>query len=227
MHNDARILKVFKNLHLFKDVDISNISYILNFFNAHIKSYDKNDIIKQLWEPVTEAGVILNGSIIIKLLSSSGTEHRIVKVPTNSIFGLSFAAHPPSGDTVEVVAAEKTDILFLKISNLFTQTSPSDTIGQIGINLLKELAQKNVLLNKKVEILSHHKIRDRVIVYLKSVSKGKSKFKIPLNREEMSSFLGVERTALSRELSKMQSDHLISYKSNEFTIIDTDFFMDY
>lgn len=36
----------------------------------------------------------------------------------------------------------------------------------------------------------------------------------------MANYLGVERSALSRELSRMQEEHLISYCKNNFTILD-------
>ncbi len=227
MYTDKRVVDALTNLHLFQEIDKTELSNILEFFNADIKTYEKNAVVSHMWEPINRAGVILKGSVILKFLSSSGGEHRINKVMPNRIFGLSFACNPPSGDSVEVVAAEDSDILFLELSNLFTKPTSSNEIGQVGINLLKELAGKNVFLNKKVEILSHHKIRDRVVVYLKSISKGKNSFRIPLNREEMASFLGVERSALSRELSKMQSEELISYSGNDFSLVDLDYFEEF
>ncbi len=227
MKNDDRVINIIKNFRLFKGVDLSEIPNMLKFFNAHIKTYQNGEIISNMWEPINEAGLILNGSVIIKFLSSYGGEHRINKVMKNGVFGLSFASNKSGGDSVEVISAEKTEILFLNFSNLFLKPTNSCVVGQVGINLLRELAGKNVHLNKKVEILSHHRIRDRVVVYLKSISKGKKIFNISLNREEMASFLGVERSALSRELSKMKNENLIEFSGNKFSLLDSHFFEEF
>jgi CRP-like cAMP-binding protein len=63
-------------------------------------------------------------------------------------------------------------------------------------------------------------IRARVMSYLNSVSlqKGRKEFDIPFDRQQLADYLGVDRSAMSNELSKMQRDGLISYKRNEFTL---------
>ncbi len=59
-----------------------------------------------------------------------------------------------------------------------------------------------------------------MITYLSSISKQKKAylFKIPFNRKEMADYLNVDRTALSKELSRMQKEGLISFHKNTFKI---------
>ena len=47
---------------------------------------------------------------------------------------------------------------------------------------------------------------------------GSAHFSIPFDRQQLADYLGVDRSAMSNELSKMQRDGLISYKKNEFTL---------
>lgn len=47
---------------------------------------------------------------------------------------------------------------------------------------------------------------------------GSNSFEIPFNRQQLADYLSVERSALSSELSKMQTDGLISYRKNKFTL---------
>ncbi len=47
---------------------------------------------------------------------------------------------------------------------------------------------------------------------------GNAHFSIPFDRQQLADYLGVDRSALSNELSKMQKDGLISFKKNEFTL---------
>ena len=45
-----------------------------------------------------------------------------------------------------------------------------------------------------------------------------STFKIPFDRQQMANYLNVDRSALSKELSKMKSEGLIDYHKNTFTV---------
>ena len=47
---------------------------------------------------------------------------------------------------------------------------------------------------------------------------GSAQFSVPFDRQQLADYLGVDRSAMSNELSKMQRDGLISYKRNEFTL---------
>ena len=50
---------------------------------------------------------------------------------------------------------------------------------------------------------------------------GSYSFEIPYNREQLASYLGVDRSAMSNELSKMKKEGLIQYHKNHFTIIES------
>ena len=44
-------------------------------------------------------------------------------------------------------------------------------------------------------------------------------FSIPMNRNEMADYLNIERSALSRELSRMKRDGLIDYHRDSFKLL--------
>ena len=70
--------------------------------------------------------------------------------------------------------------------------------------------------------VSAKNIRTRVMKYLShlAIEENSKIFTIPFNRQEMADYLNVERTALSKELSKMQKEGLISYYKNTFKILE-------
>jgi len=45
-------------------------------------------------------------------------------------------------------------------------------------------------------------------------------FSIPFTREEMASYLCVNRARLSHELSLMEQEGIIEFKRNKFTLVD-------
>ena len=65
--------------------------------------------------------------------------------------------------------------------------------------------------------------RLRVLAYLNSVSlqKKSTDFDIPFDRQQLADYLNLERTALSKELGKMQREGLIKCRKNHFRLIET------
>jgi CRP-like cAMP-binding protein len=62
-----------------------------------------------------------------------------------------------------------------------------------------------------------------VLAYLNSVSlqKKSTEFDIPFDRQQLADYLNLERTALSKELGKMQREGLIKCRKNHFRLIET------
>ncbi len=218
--NEFDYIDIIKKSNIFRDIDENSLDKLLKYLEAKIKKYEKGEIINSFWKPLRDTGLVLKGSVVIKLLSDSGEEHRVVRISEGRIFGLSFALSPDdSGETIEVVSNSELVVLYINVMRIFENAeTPSIELQTFSANLIRELADKNVKLNKKVEILSKHKIRDRVKVFLMSMSKGNKAFSIPMNREKMASYLGVERSALSRELSHMKKEGLIDYRGSAFTL---------
>jgi CRP-like cAMP-binding protein len=87
-------------------------------------------------------------------------------------------------------------------------------------NLLTISAHKNLILSGRSFHIAPKTIRGRVMAYLNSVSlqKNSREFDIPFDRQQLADYLNLERSALSKELGKMQRDGLISCRKNHFTI---------
>lgn len=73
----------------------------------------------------------------------------------------------------------------------------------------------------RLTIMAQKGLRERILVYLtmQANKRGTNSFTIPFSREELASFLCVNRSALSHELSLMQQEGLIRFHKNEFTLL--------
>ena len=76
------------------------------------------------------------------------------------------------------------------------------------------------MLSQHIFPISNKTIRNKVLPYLSfmKLETQNSTFKIPFDRQQMADYLNVERSALSKELSKMKSEGLIDYHKNTFTV---------
>lgn len=59
--------------------------------------------------------------------------------------------------------------------------------------------------------------------YLNTVSlqKDSKEFDIPFDRQQLADYLNLERTALSKELSKMQDEGIINVRKNHFRLLES------
>ena len=55
-----------------------------------------------------------------------------------------------------------------------------------------------------------------------SVKADSTDFEIPFDRQQMADYLNLDRSALSKELSKMKSDGILDYRKNHFVLLDTE-----
>ena len=77
------------------------------------------------------------------------------------------------------------------------------------------------MMNDRVQILSKTTIREKIVTFLSQYSNrfGSKTFSVPFDRETLALYLGVNRSALSRELSAMQRDGILEYYKNSFKIL--------
>ena len=86
--------------------------------------------------------------------------------------------------------------------------------------MIQNISRKYFAQNNRMDILMLKSVRSKVLSYLewqRQIKASKS-FAIDLDRRLLADFLGVERSALSRELSRMKADGLIDYHKNKFTL---------
>lgn len=71
--------------------------------------------------------------------------------------------------------------------------------------------------------ITQKSIRSRVMIYLSSqaVQCGSLAFTIPFKRLQMADYLNVERSALSKELGRMQKEGLLRFSKNKFHPLQT------
>ncbi len=122
---------------------------------------------------------------------------------------------------IDVVAVEPTDVLFLDTAKIMS-TCPKACShhGQIGRNLNMIAAQKNLALSRRIFHSAPKSIRGKVLSYLSFIAAqaNSDEFDIPFNRQQLADYLGVDRSALSAELSRMQSDGLIETTRSHFVL---------
>lgn len=204
-----------KNISLFNNLKENEINEILN--KSYKKIYSKDEYILKTGDFTSNAGIILKGSLSIISEDFWGNKNIISTLSTGNIFAEIFSFKNNIPLNVSVISNEETKILFLNINSIINETKNFVFIK----NLMDIITTKTLMLNRKNELLSKRTIREKVMTFLsqQAINTNNNSFKIPFSREEMADFLAVDRSALSRELSKMKREGIINYNKNQFTLI--------
>ena len=101
-------------------------------------------------------------------------------------------------------------------------SSPGDDFfAELQRRFTAALAAKTLMMNNRIQVLSRLTLRGKLTAYFTELAaaQGSSVIHLPMNREDTAAYIGVNRSALSRELARMKAEGLIDYRKNEVRIL--------
>ena len=205
---------------IFSGMDETEVYEALLFLHAEEKPFRKNQLIFHAGKKTCSMGLLLEGSVTIESNDLWGNRTILSHVASGQFFAETYALLKTEPMLVDVRANEKSRILFLNIGNL-NNTFESPWQAKMIRNLLMISAQKNLVLSGRSFHTASKSIRGRVMSYLNTMSlqKKSTSFDIPFDRQQLADYLNVERSALSKELGRMQRDGIIATRKSHFEII--------
>ena len=218
-------INLLKNTYMFNGINESEIEGMLKCLNARTMLYKKNEYILRNGETVNSIGMVLEGLALVEKEDIWGNRTIISEISPGSLYAESYACLSKLPAEISVIASDNTTVMLFDIRRILTTCSSSCGFHTKLIpNLLYTIAQKNVLLTKKMEYISKKTIKEKLLAYLSSeaMKAGSPTFNIPFNRQELADFLSVDRSALSSEISRLQKKGIISCRKNAFTILMPD-----
>lgn len=87
--------------------------------------------------------------------------------------------------------------------------------------MLAVLADKNLLLNRRLRHLSKRTTREKLLSYLseEAAAHGGREFDIPFDRQGLADYLCVERSAMSAALSRLRGEGLLETRRSHFRLL--------
>ena len=206
---------------LFSGIDEEKIDALLSCLGARNQRYEKSAFIFRADDKASLVGVVLSGSVNVIQEDYWGNRTILAHIGQSGLFGEAYSCAGVEKLPVSVVAADDCEVLFLDYRKIITTCSSACTFHtQLVFNMINILANNNMRLAKKLEHVSKRSIREKLLSFLsaEAVRQKSSTIKVPFDRQELAEFLGVDRSALSRELSNMKKEGLVDYGKNRFTL---------
>lgn len=202
--------ETLKDCALFSGLSNDEIASLLAYLNAKEERYAKNETVVRPFEKQSKTGVVTKGTVVSTRTDSEGNIIILSVLHEGEVFGQALSNTELLAD-VSVSAQVESSILWLDVKNL---SIAEDYTVKFMHNLVKMLSEKLLDFNFRINVLSKKTIREKVMTLLSRQKEGE--IKLSFNRNELADYLGINRAALSRELSKMKAEGIIDYKLNRF-----------
>ena len=210
MITNREYLYSIRKCYLFDNIPDEQLADAIKLMNGRIKKIEKDDFIVQLGGELPSAGLLLKGRIESSFQNENFDQITMHSFGGGYLFGEALVINNAKNSPVQVRAVEDCIVLFIDLKVIYHSDIQSPLRVILTENLIKSLARKNLILNQKVRILSRKSLRERILFYLGTLPKDKNGWvKIPFNKTVLAEYLGVNRSALSRELGRMQDEEIL------------------
>lgn len=216
-----KFLEILSKCPLFEGIECSELESMLKCLDAKTIGIAKGTPVFLEGSPARFAGVVLSGKIQIVRDDYYGNRSVITILEPGELFAEVFSCAGLKAIPVSAIALKNSDILLLDCRRILTTCSNAcDFHSRLLKNLLQEMAMKNLAINQKVRYMSQKTTKEKLTAYLLDEAKQKKspEFTIPFDRQALADYLGVERSAMSAEISKLKKEGRLDTKGSWFYI---------
>lgn len=215
------ILESLKKVSLFRDIETAEIKSLLTCLSAKTGYFKAKEAIFLAGDKAEFVGIVLSGQVQIVKEDFYGNKNIVASVETGQLFGEAFACADIKTMPVSVFAVEDCEIMLIDYRRIIT-TCPHNCSfhSKLIYNMLRIVANKNIMLSQKIEFISKRTTKEKLLAYLSSEAKkaGSKSFTIPYNRQELADYLSVDRSAMSAELCKLRDKGILEFDKNKFIL---------
>lgn len=208
---------------LFNRIDETDLLRLLHCLRAQLVHVPKGASVLRQGDPVRHFGLLLEGGLQVVRTDAHGLHSILNIIHPAELFAEAFTFAHLTALPASVYATCDSTVLLME-PNLALAACSKGCIAhsRLVVSILHSIASKNLRLNSKLEVVTQRTTREKILTFLRQQQShaGVNPFTIPFNRQEMADYLAVDRTALSAELSRLQSDGLIRFHKSTFELVD-------
>ncbi|MCQ4896288.1 Crp/Fnr family transcriptional regulator [Anaerotruncus sp. DFI.9.16] len=215
---------ILRRVPLFAGIRPDEWERMLGCLGAVHRRYPAGEFILMAGQPADRVGVLLEGRARVLREEFSGARTILTALAPGDLFAEAFACASGGGRTlpVSVLATSDCRVLLIDYRKIITACpSACDFHARLVRNMLAVLADKNLLLNRRLRHLSKRTTREKLLSYLseEAAAHGGGEFDIPFDRQGLADYLCVERSAMSAALSKLREEGLLETRRSHFRLL--------
>ena len=206
------ITTVMRQCRLFDGIPEEKYQNVLACLRGETKLFRKDAILLQIGECQKRPGVVMDGTLRISLYSEDGNLVTIERLGRGQVFGETLVCSMAEDSPIQIDALTDVQVLYLDFDPLLLQQDCAcPHKAQVTANLLREMGRSALFLN-------------RIKLYLQMLPvKPGGELHLDMGRGELADYLCVDRSALSRELGRMQKEGILAFQGQQVRILDQSF----
>jgi len=217
--NHKRILQ--KSI-LFQNMNDEEYSSLINCISPHVKCFSKNEALLLAGDFVSHIGIVLYGTAHAHLDHIDGSKTIMSTLTPMSVFGEALASTETHDSPVSIYAMTDITAAFIEYRKVYSMCATACAAHRVFIkNMLKVLGDKSFYLFDRINILREKSLRSKIMTYLYTLSDNGTiiTVTIPFTKTVLADYMLANRSALSKELNKMERDGLIKVNGREVELL--------
>ena len=215
-------LDVLSRCPLFEGIAQAEMREMLGCLDGKIVRIARGDPVFLEGDPAEFVGVVLSGAVQILRDDYYGRRSVLAAVEPGELFAEAFACAGLETLPVSAVARQLSTVLLLDCRRVLTGCANACSFHSRMVgNLLRGIARKNLALTRKIRCMAPRTTREKLMEFLLDQAKrhGSPEFVIPYDRQALADYLGVERSAMSAEISKLKKAGQIDCSGSWFRVL--------
>lgn len=216
-------IQMLRQTPLFAGIPEEDIEKLSSCLGCKRAAFSRDEVVWLADDEVTACGVVLSGAVRAESISHFGSRSVLARHGVGAVFGNILMSTPDPRSPVDIIAAADTEVFFIPFRGLMASCANCcDGHDRLRLNLLGDIARQYWALSQRIKYLSSKSLRAKLSWFLLDRSKdaGSATFSTGCSRADLADILGANRSALSRELSRMKEQGIIDYYRDTFKILD-------
>lgn len=211
---DIKALTRIPLFHSIKDSEIESIFSKLKIKETH---FAKGEILAYQNEVCNRLILLLSGSVKGEMTDPSGRVIKVEDIYAPNPLAILFLFGHENNFPVQATAREDSIALVIPKQSVLRMLSMNETLLKNYLNISANFAGR---LSKKLHFMSFRTIRQKLAMYILSLSKESDSEIVELDKTKtaLAEYFGVSRQSLERELSNMHKDELIQLNKKQIRI---------
>lgn len=210
--------RLLQQCELFEGIEEEAIARLLPCLRGKTATLEPGEELLPQGEEVTQVVVILNGTA--QVTDESGK--CVISLKAGDHFGGGYACVGALLPDRVTAGAEGCEVFrFEGRRGLTTCDHSCKGHHRLLRNLVRSVAEESLQREEKLRILSQRTTQEKLLAYLRRQAQlqGSAEFVIPMDRQALADYLGVERSAMSTELTKLRKAGVLDCKRSWFKLL--------
>jgi len=209
-----------QQLSIFSNINDSEWSRMVNCFRPVVQSFEAGEYIMTFSEKLDRVGIMLSGSAHLTYTDADGKYSILEQLGKNDVFGEVFAL-PLEDQEFSVQAIKPCTVMFFDYDHFVKPCSKACSHhSQLINNLFHLTAYKAQMQATHIHILSQRTLQRKLMTYFEyEALQNKSRnYKLSLTLSALADYLCADRSAMMREIRRLNEQGLIISKGRMITL---------